>query len=60
MSTQFSLAKVEKTHHMYFTTNLKNLQEYLKITIKQHYIPKVYLRHFKIKNLEEKEEKILV
>ena len=40
--------------------NLKNLQEYLKITIKQHYIPKVYLRHFKIENLEEKEEKILV
>ena len=39
---------------------MKNLQEYLKITIKQHYIPKVYLRHFKIKNLEEKEEKILV
>lgn len=29
---------------------MSNLKEFLKITIKQHYIPRVYLQHFKTKN----------
>ena len=36
---------------------LENYQEYLKITIKQHYIPKVYLKNFRIKNNDNSDNK---